>query len=72
MAKRSGMYGRNKRQKELKRKKKKEEKELRRKMKAENSSQDAEGTESADIQPELPENASEIMDNSEATEIKTE
>jgi hypothetical protein len=71
MAKRSGMYGRDKRQKELKRKKKQEEKQLRRQMKAGNSSEEAERTDSIDIQSELPDNSPDVKEENEATEMRT-
>jgi hypothetical protein len=66
------MYGRDKRQKELKRKKKQEEKQLRRQKKAGDSSQEAENTDSVNIQPELSENAPVVTDNNEETETTTE
>ncbi len=72
MAKRSGMYGRDKRQKELKRTKKQEKKRLRRQKNAGTYSQDAERTDSINIQPESSENASAVTDNSEETETTTE
>jgi len=71
MAKRSGMYGRDKRQKELKRKKKHEEKQLRRQKNAGTSSQDAEKTDSINIQPESFENASAVTDNHAESEPTT-
>ncbi len=72
MAKRSGMYGRDKRQKELKRTKKQEEKRLRRQKSTGTYSQDAKRTDSINIQPESSENASAVTDNSEETETTTE
>jgi hypothetical protein len=65
------MYGWDKRQKELKRKKKQEEKKLRRQKKAGDSSQEAEGSDSINIQPELSGNAPVVTDNSEETETTT-
>jgi hypothetical protein len=65
MAKRSGMYGRDKRQKELKRKKKHDEKQLKRQKNAGTSSHEAERTDSINIQPESSENASAVTDNNE-------
>ena len=70
MAKRSGMYSWDKRQKELKRKKKQEEKQLRRQKNAGTFSQDAERTDSINIQPEFSENASAVTDNNEETDAQ--
>jgi len=52
MAMRSGMYKSNKRKKELMRQKKQEEKRLRRQKNVEVPSQDSEGTDSMNIEPE--------------------
>jgi len=71
MAKRSGMYKSNKRQKELKRKKKQEEKMLRRQRNAGAFSQDSEGTDSMNIQPESSENVSELKSKNEDADTAT-
>jgi hypothetical protein len=68
MAKRSGMYGRDKRQKELKRKKKQEEKRLRRQKSAETSSQTPERLDSVNTPPESSENAIEETNSNEGGE----
>ncbi len=52
MAMRGGMYNANKRKKELLRKKKQEEKRLRRQKNDKVPSQDSEGTDSMNIEPE--------------------
>lgn len=52
MVMRSGMYKSNKRKKELLRQKKQEEKRLRRQKDVKASSQDSEGMDSMDIEPE--------------------
>jgi hypothetical protein len=65
MAKRSGMYSYDKRQKELKRKKKQEEKRLRRQKNAEISSQGQESSDSVNTQPESSEDVIEATGDKE-------
>ncbi len=71
MARRSGMYSFNKRQKELKRKKKQEEKKLKRQRNDGTFSQDSEKTDSINIQPESSEDANELKSKNEDTETAT-
>jgi len=72
MSKRSGMYNRDKRQKELKRKKKQEEKQLRRQKNAVAVSNDPEITDSMNIQSESSEDAAALTDKNEDTETETQ
>ncbi len=65
MAKRSGMYGRDKRQKELKRKKKQEEKRRRRQGNSETPFQEPERSDTLSNQAESSENAHDGTDRNE-------
>ncbi|MFV1975205.1 MAG: hypothetical protein ACC651_05615 [Candidatus Scalindua sp.] len=65
MAMRSGMYSSNKRKKELKRQKKQEEKRLRRQNNVKVLSQDSEGQDSTNIEPESSGDTSEVAGNIE-------